>query len=80
MNFLKIVSVGLVIGLSLLACKPEECYECIASDKNGIGDPVSDEICDKDDLPLFEKTNFRDNFETQHDTVFYDIICRSFDK
>lgn len=73
MKYLKIFSVALVIGSGASACT-SECYECTASDPNGQGTPVSDEIC-RNQLSSTEKTEFAAEFATQHNPAMYSISC-----
>lgn len=75
MNFLKIIFIAIVLGLAFAACTNNEvCYECTASDPNGVGTPVSNQTCDTE-LTQAEKDAFRAEFESQHNPASYTIQC-----
>lgn len=78
MNFLKALIVAAIAGVSLMACTVEEnqqCFECTATDPNGQGTPVSDEVC-ADALTLTQQADFQTAFEAQHNPAMYDINCQ----
>lgn len=80
MNYLKILSMALIIGLTFWACNTQECYECTASDINGIGTDMVDEICQKNEVSDSEALIFKTQFESLHDPVSYEIECIRYKK
>lgn len=77
MNTLKTSIIALLIGAGAVACQVEEnqeCYTCTATDPNGQGNPVSENVCrellSSDDIATFEA-----EFTAQHDPTLYDIEC-----
>lgn len=74
MNLLKITSMALLIGAAFMACNVDECYECTASDPNGVGTSVTDETC-ASELSQSDKAAFAAEFATQHNPAMYDIDC-----
>ena len=74
MNILKISIVASAIGAVFMACNVDACYECTASDPNGVGTPVTDETC-ASELSQSDKAAFAAEFATQHDPSMYSIEC-----
>jgi hypothetical protein len=73
MNYLKVLATVIVTGVSVSACTTE-CYECTASDPNGQGATVSDEVC-KQNLNDSDRDEFEASFSAIHNPALYNITC-----
>jgi len=74
-NTLKISVVALALGAAFVSCAEEEtCFKCTASDPNGVGTSVSDEMC-KVSLSDTDRAEFEASFRTLHNPAMYNISC-----